>query len=107
MFKIYVFSMQPHMFQIAFSSLALLLYLPFLHVVCHGLRPPCFCLALQVYELGLFLNHSIMMNSVAKPASSWSTKILQFEGSFFFVRSEKKDGNYTVDVVMKGLSVEH
>ena len=42
------------------------------------------------------------MNSVAKPASSWSTKILQFEGSFFFVRSEKKDGNYTVDVVMKG-----
>ena len=43
-----------------------------------------------------------MMNSVAKPASSWSTKILQFEGSFFFVRSEKKDGNYTVDVVMKG-----
>jgi hypothetical protein len=55
-----------------------------------------------VYELGLFLSHSIMMNSVAKPASSWSTKILQFEGSFFFVRSEKKDGNYTVDVVMKG-----
>ena len=36
---------EPHKFQIAFSSLALLLYLPFLHVVCHGLQPPCFCLA--------------------------------------------------------------
>ena len=47
-FKIYVFSIkvpEPHKFQIAFSSLALLHYLPFLNVVCHGLQPPCFCLA--------------------------------------------------------------
>jgi len=56
----------------------------------------------QVYGLGLFLNHNIMMDSVVRPASSWSTKVLQFEGSFFFVRSEKRDVNYIVDVVMKG-----
>jgi len=58
----------------------------------------------QVYGLGLFLNHNIMMDTVVRPVrvSSWSTKVLQFEGSFFFVRSEKRDGNYVVDVVMKG-----
>lgn len=58
----------------------------------------------QVDGERLFLNHNIMMDSLVRPerVSSWSTKVIQLEGSFFFVRSEKREGNYIVDVVMKG-----
>ena len=55
-------------------------------------------------EDGIFIRNTISKDTVVRQNmnSSWSTKVIQFEGRFFFVRSEKKDENYTVDVVMKG-----
>jgi len=58
----------------------------------------------QMDEDGIFIRNTISKDTVVRQNmnSSWSTKVIQFEGRFFFVRSEKKDENYTVDVVMKG-----
>ena len=58
----------------------------------------------QMDEDGIFIRNTISKDTVVRQNmnSSWSTKVIQFEGRFFFVRSEKKDEYYTVDVVMKG-----
>jgi len=58
----------------------------------------------HVDEDGVFIANTISKDTVVRHrrTSSWSTKVVQFEGRVFFVRSHKKDENYIVDVVMKG-----
>jgi len=58
----------------------------------------------QVDGEGILIKNTIKMESVLMMwNASWSTKVIQFEGGFFFfVRSQKKNGNYIVDVGMKG-----
>ena len=57
----------------------------------------------QVNREGTLIENKIGMDRVGGLNANWPTTVLQLEGGFFFfVRCAKKDGNYVVDVVMKG-----